>query len=167
MRRGLPRSSSQRLKMSTLARYPPAWCKYTPNADIRVRPAPIPVTHLCLRASRQWQCQADRRTSAAAFPFDLAAELLGEVLDQQGTEARIGALRIDSLAIISDRQEKPPILALERHQHQALCVGLKGILDGICDELVHNEPNRNRSVDRQEFTSNVGLERNRHTTVLH
>ena len=46
------------------------------------------------------------RTPAAALPLHLAAELLGEALDQPPPNSGIDALRIDPLAVIGDRQVK-------------------------------------------------------------
>jgi hypothetical protein len=45
---------------------------------------------------------------AVALPFDLAAELLSEAVDQPAAEPGIGASRIEPNAIVGDRQAKLP-----------------------------------------------------------
>jgi len=67
-------------------------------------------TLLCSRlfVLKRRQNQAHGRTLAATLPLDLAAELLGEALDQPAAEPRVGASGIDSLAIVGDRQAKRP-----------------------------------------------------------
>jgi hypothetical protein len=64
----------------------------------------------CLRlfVLKRRQNQAHGRTLAATLPLDLAAELLGEALDQPAAEPRVGASGIDSLAVVGDRQAKRP-----------------------------------------------------------
>src|SRR5476651_16405 len=103
---------------------------------------------------------------AVALPLDLAAELLGEAVDQPAAEPGIGALRIEALAVVGDRQAKLPERPLQRHLDRALCPGGKSILDGIRDELVDDEPDRNRPIRRQELALDVGLERDGRVAFL-
>ena len=103
------------------------------------------------------QNQAHGRTLAAALPLDLAAELLGEALDQPAAEPGVGASGIDSLAVVGDRQTKLARPALARPDG-ALDLARKSILDGIGHELIHNEPNRNGLIGRQQHALDIGLE---------
>ena len=45
---------------------------------------------------------------AVALPLDLAAELLGEAVDQLAAKPAIGPSRIEPLAVVGDRQAKLP-----------------------------------------------------------
>ena len=74
----------------------------------RTRRADALYARACLRAFTRRQYQAHGRTLAAALPLDLAAELLGEALDQPAAEPGVGASRIDALAVVGDRQAKLP-----------------------------------------------------------
>ena len=96
----------------------------------------------------------------------MAAELLGEALDQPAAEPGIGASRIDPLAVVGDRQAELPRHPLQRHQDSALCVARKSIFDGIRHELVHHEPDRDCPVGRQELAFDVGLEHDERAAFL-
>ena len=51
---------------------------------------------------------------AAAFPFDQAAELLREALDQPAAEPGVGAARVNAFAVVCDRQAELARAALQR-----------------------------------------------------
>lgn len=61
-----------------------------------------------LRAFTRRQGYVHGSTLAVAFPLDLAAELLGEAVDQPAPEPGIGVSRIAPLAVVGYRQPKLP-----------------------------------------------------------
>ena len=62
------------------------------------------------------------------------------------------------MAVVGDRQAKLRGRPLQRHRDRALCLARKSILDGVRNELVHNQPNRNCPIGREGHALDFGLE---------
>src|ERR1700690_2152385 len=134
------------------------WLLFIAGPPYRER---YPHARRSLRGVMRRQCQRHDGSLAAAHPLDLTAELSRKGIDQAAAEPGIRASRIGPLAVVGDHQEKLSRRALQRHSDRAFWHAGEGIFDGIRYQLIHNEPERNRAIDRQKLALDVGFERDR------